>query len=329
MMKIAPFLLVAAVVAAAGWHAGLSDAGSLLPVGPKAGPVGPKLGPVRPKLGPVRPKIAPSPARPKVGRIAVMVLENRSYEQIIGNPDTPYINSLARHGALATEYYAITHPSLPNYIAMTTGGHKGIKTNCATCKAQGRSLVNQLDGAHIPWRAYFESLPARVTSPYVKGAAYNRHYNPFVYSETLDLADLTSNTVNFGVLSHDLATDSLRRFSWIAPNIWHDGHNAKLAAVDRFAARLVPRVVRALGPRGVLFITWDEGRRSDIRGAGGEGGGRIPLIAVGPGARAGARVRGRANHYAFLKTIEASLGLRALGHARGARTPMLSGLLRP
>src|SRR5258706_4231386 len=42
------------------------------------------------------------------------------------------------------------------------------------------------------------------------------------------------------------------QFSWIAPNIWHDGHTAKLAAADRFASRLVPRIVKALGPRGVL-----------------------------------------------------------------------------
>jgi hypothetical protein len=301
-MKIAALLLVAAVVAAVGLHAGGSDAG--------------------------RPDAGSTPTvRPKVGRIAVMVLENRSYEQIIGNPSTPYINSLARRGALATRYYAITHPSLPNYIAMTTGGHRGINTDCATCEAEGRSLVNQLDRARIGWRAYFESIPARVASPYKPGAAYNRHYNPFVYSE-LGRNDLASDIANFGRLSHDLTTRSLRRFSWIAPNVWHDGHNGKLAAVDRFAARLVPRIVRALGPRGVLFLTWDEGQRSDTRGAHGQGGGRIPLIAVGPGARAGSRVRVRANHYALLKTIEASLGLRALGHARGAGTPTLTGLLR-
>jgi hypothetical protein len=264
---------------------------------------------------------------PKLGRVAVMVLENRSYEQIIGNPNAPYINSLARTGALATRYYAITHPSLPNYIALTTGGHKGINTNCATCQAEGRSLVNQLDRAHITWRAYFESLPARVASPYKAGAAYNRHYNPFVYSE-LGRADLASDIANFRGLSHDLATHSLQRFSWIAPNIWHDGHTAKLAAADRFASRLVPRILKALGPRGVLFLTWDEGQRSDIRGAHGEGGGRVPLIAVGPGAKPGARVSVRANHYALLKTLEAGMGLSQLGHARGAATPLLTGLLR-
>jgi acid phosphatase len=309
-MKIAALFLAAAVLAAAGWHAGRSDAGSTNGRPPASFHAGTLT------------------VRPKLGRIAVMVLENRSYEQIVGNPSAPYINSLARKGALATRYYAITHPSLPNYIAMTTGGHKGINTNCAICKAEGRSLVNQLDRARITWRAYFESLPKRVASPFKAGGPYNRHYNPFVYTE-LGRGELASNTVNFGGLSHDLATQTLRRFSWIAPNVWHDGHNGKLAAVDSFAARLVPRIVKALGPRGVLFVTWDEGRRSDTRGANGQGGGRIPLIAVGPGARAGARVGVRANHYALLKTIEAGLGLRALGHARKAGTPVLTGLTQP
>jgi acid phosphatase len=297
-MKLAVVLLAAAVVAAVGWRAGGSEAGT-----------------------------TPMP-RPKIGRIAVMVLENRSYGQVIGNPSAPYINSLTRRGALATRYYAITHPSLPNYIAMTTGGHKGINGDCGTCQAEGRSLVNQLDTAHISWRAYFESLPARVTSPYTHGSAYNRHYNPFVYTE-LGRRDLASDVTNFGGLSRDLASRSLRRFSWIAPNVWHDGHNGTLAAVDSSAARLVPRIVSALGPRGVLFITWDEGQRSDTTGAHGRGGGHVPLIAVGPGARAGARVAVRANHYALLKTIEAGLRVGALGHARQANTPVLTGLLQP
>jgi hypothetical protein len=265
---------------------------------------------------------------PRPARIAVIVLENRSYGQIIGNPRAPYLNSLARRGALATHYYAITHPSLPNYVAMTTGGHAGVTADCSACQSEGRSLVNQLDRAGISWRAYFESLPARVTAPFSKAVPYNRHYNPFVYAETLGPGELASATTNFHGLRQDLATDSLPRFSWIAPNIWHDGHTATLRAADRFAARLVPRVLKALGPRGLLIITWDEGQKSDWSGAHGSGGGHVPLIAIGPAARAGARLAVRANHYALLKTLEASLGLTRLGHARDSATPMLSGLLR-
>jgi hypothetical protein len=249
-----------------------------------------------------------------------MVLENRSYEQVIGNPAAPYLSGLARRGALATHDYALTHPSLPNYLALTTGGYSEITGNCARCDSGARSLANQLDDRGISWHAYFEGIQGNVTSPYSKKAPYNRHYDPFVYTDSLGPADLATDIGNFHALHDDLAAGRLPTFSWIAPSVPHDGHDHSLRAADRFASKLVPKVVRALGPRGVLLITWDEGARSDHRA----GGGRVALIATGPGAARHARVAQRANHYALLHTIEHRLGLEALGHARGA--PVLTGL---
>jgi acid phosphatase len=276
---------------------------------------------------------SPVPSSPRrsvvLNRIAVLVLENRSWGDVMGNPSAPYLNSLARRGALETHYYAITHPSLPNYIALTTGGHKNVNGDCTTCRSSGRSLANQLEAAKISWRAYFESMRNPWTTSLVPGAAYNPHYNPFAYTETLRAPDPTADVTSFAALQRDLEQRALPRFAWIAPNVWHDGHNGKLATVDAFARRLVPEIVAGLGPRGVLFITWDEGRRSDTQGAHGRGGGHIPLLAVGPQARPGARVTVRANHYALLRTIETALRLPLLGHAREASTPLLDGLLRP
>jgi hypothetical protein len=265
---------------------------------------------------------------PPLDHVAVLVLENRSYEQVIGNPRAPYLNALARHGALATQYYAITHPSLPNYLALTTGGHANVNGDCAACRSAFRSLPNQLETAGIPWRAYFESMRNPLATRWARGSAYNPHYNPFAYTQALRAPDPMSDVTSFAALHGDLASHSLPRFAWIAPNVWHDGHNGRLPVVDRFARSLVPKIVRGLGPHGVLFITWDEGRDSDVRGAHGRGGGHVPLIAVGPAARAGARVSTPANHYALLKTIEEALRLPTLGHARDLRTPVLSGLLR-
>jgi hypothetical protein len=271
-----------------------------------------------------------TPARPiSINRIAVLVLENRSYEQVIGNGAAPYLNRLARTGALATHYFAITHPSLPNYVALTTGGHKNVNGDCTACRESGRSLAGQLEAAGISWRAYFESMRDRLSTQWAGGAAYNPHYNPFAYTQALRAPDPASDVTTFASLRRDLTHRSLPRFAWIAPNVWHDGHNGSLRAVDRFASGLVPKVVRALGPRGVLFILWDEGRDSDTRGAHGHGGGRVPLIAVGQAARPGARVTVAANHYALLGTIEAALHVRPLGHARDSQAPMLTGLLRP
>jgi phosphatidylinositol-3-phosphatase len=262
-------------------------------------------------------------------RIAVLVLENRSWGQVIGNRSAPYLNSLAQRGALETRYYAITHPSLPNYVALTTGGHKSVNGDCGLCRSTSRSLANQLETAGISWRAYFESIRNPLTTQDPSGSAYNPHYNAFAYTDALRSPDPTADVTSFAALGRDLRRHTLPRFAWIAPNVWHDGHNAGTAAVDRFARRLVPRIIAALGPRGVLFITWDEGRRSDTQGAHGMGGGHVPLIAVGPAARPHARVTLQANHYALLRTIEAGFHVRPLGHARDSKTPLLSGLLKP
>jgi phosphatidylinositol-3-phosphatase len=273
---------------------------------------------------------APAATLPPPERVAVLVLENRSYEQVIGNPDAPFLNGLAHRYALGTDYFALGHPSLPNYIALTGGDTNGIDGNCTTCDTEKGNLLNQLDAAHVSWRAYFESLRPGAAL-IARTHTYNPHYDPFGYYERLEASDgARDRIVNFVQLRRDLSRHSLPRFAWIAPNVFHDGHNASLAATDRYAAALVPRLLRELGPRGVLYVLWDEGPNSDLRGAGGgQGGGRIPLIAAGGSARTHARDATAANHYALLKTIETQLRLPLLGHAADSSTPLLSGLVKP
>jgi phosphatidylinositol-3-phosphatase len=261
-------------------------------------------------------------------RVAVLVLENRSYGEVVGNPEAPYLNGLARRYALATDYYAIGHPSLPNYIALLGGSTFAIRSDCNGCDVEARSLVGQLDAAGLSWKAYFEDLTSN-RRPGPGTGAYTPHYNPFVYYEGIRSSALgRSRVVDFDELRSDLRRRTLPRFSWIAPGVRHDGHSNSLRAADRFASRLVPQILRALGPHGVLFVTWDEGARSDWSGVDGRrGGGHVALIAAGGDARRGATTPMPANHYALLRTIEAGFDLPPLGRAAGA--PLLGGLLRP
>jgi hypothetical protein len=208
---------------------------------------------------------APPPADggrpfPRPARVAVLVLENRSYEQVIGSASAPYINSLARQHALETHYFAVTYPSLPNYLALTGGSVFGIRDDCVGCDVDGStSLVGQLDATGHTWKAYFEDLDNN-RRPGPLTHLYDPHYNPFVYYETVrGVPRDPSRVVGFDSLRSDLGNGQLPDFVWIAPGVRHDGHKSSLRAADRYAAGLVPRVLHALGPDGILYLTWDEG----------------------------------------------------------------------
>ena len=273
--------------------------------------------------------VAPLPFE-RPSRVAVLVLENRSYDEVIGSPEAPYLNGLARSYALATRYYAVGHPSLPNYLALLGGSTFEIRSDCNGCDVEARSLVGQLDAAGLSWKAYFEDLTSN-RRPGPTTASYDPHYNPFVYYEGIRSSALgRSRVVDFDELRSDLRRGSLPQFSWIAPGVLHDGHSGSLRAADRYASVLVPHILRALGRRGILYVTWDEGARGDWSGVNGErGGGHVALIAAGGDARRGASIAVPANHYALLRTSEAGFGLPALGHAADSDTPLLTGLLRP
>jgi hypothetical protein len=249
-------------------------------------------------------------------RVAVLVLENKEYDQVIGNPAAPYLNSLARNSALATRYYGVTHPSLPNYLALTAGTTFGVSHDCTGCSFGGQNLMTQLSSAGFSWRNYVGGVPsgcylgARATS-YVKAL------NPFVYSRSItDSGSACSNVVPLSNLSADLQTGNLPDFSWITPDLCQDTHHCSVGTGDRFLSQLIPPLVKGLGPHGALFILWDEGVTN--RGLDGtrNGGGHIPAIVVGPDVRPGTRIETPMNHYTTLRELESAFGVPPLRQAR-------------
>jgi hypothetical protein len=261
--------------------------------------------------------------------VAVIVMENEEYGDVVGpssGGQAPYINSLARRYGLATGMYAITHPSLPNYLALTGGSTFGIDSDCTDCSVGATSIVDQLERAHLSWRAYMEDLPR----PCFTGASagdYAKKHDPFAYYTrvTRDPARC-ANIVPATRLAADERAGALPRFAWISPNLCHDMHDCSVSTGDRFLAGLVPALLQALGPRGLLFLTWDEGSSDDAccRLA---SGGHIVTIVAGGGARAHRRLGTPTDHYSVLQTIEDLLGLRRLRGAGCACTPSLQPLL--
>jgi hypothetical protein len=267
------------------------------------------------------------PARASGGHpahIAVVVMENEEYGDIVGSGSTPYINALARLGALATQMYAVSHPSLPNYLALTGGSTFGIDSDCTGCVVRATSIVDQLERAGISWKAYMEDLP----HPCFFGASaggYAKKHDPFVYYRP-DFS-VCHHVVPLSQLAADERHHSLPTYIWVTPNLCHDMHDCDPATGDRFLSRLLPPLLRALGAHGLLFLTWDEGS-SDNGCCRLASGGHIATIVAGPGALRGARMRTPADHYSVLQTIEDLLGLRRLRGAACACTPSLQPLIR-
>lgn len=258
--------------------------------------------------------------------IAVIVMENKEYGDIIGSRSAPFINALAKHYALASGMYAISHPSLPNYLALTGGSTFGISSDCTDCSVGATSLVDQLDAAHISWRAYMEGLPR----PCFSGASsgdYAKKHDPFIYYTRIAGAGARcARIVPLSQLATDEQAHKLPRFIWITPNLCHDMHDCDVATGDRYLSALMPRLLGALGSGGLAFLTWDEGS-SDAGCCRLAAGGHVVTIVAGTGARRGARMTTPADHYSVLQAVEDLFHLPRLRGAACACTPSLAPLI--
>jgi predicted small secreted protein len=271
-------------------------------------------------------QVAP-PATAAGGRshVVTLLMENEEADAILGRPDAPYINRLASRYAVATRSYGVTHPSLPNYLALTSGATHGITTDCTDCHVGARNIVDQLDAAGLSWKAYMEGLPQPC---FLGGGAgrYAKKHDPFAYyDDVASDAARCRRIVPLTQLTTDLRRGTLPTYSFISPDLCHDMHDCDVATGDRFLAGLVPSLLRALGPHGFLVLTWDEGS-SDAGCCGGAAGGRILTLVAGPDVRRGARWAAPVDHYGVLATTEDALGLPRLGAAADARNGSLRAL---
>jgi hypothetical protein len=260
-------------------------------------------------------------------RIIVVVEENHSFDQITGSPDAPFFSRLASQGTQLTAYFAITHPSLPNYIAMISGDTQGITSDCGDCNVDAPNLVDELEQAGISWKAYMEDLPAPCSDAHRVGP-YAKKHDPFMYFASIrDDPARCAKVVPAGQLDADLRAGRLPRFVFITPSLDHDMHGAGEGGNDRALIRAGDDWLRALYEKLAssaawrgdtrLVVTWDEGAAGgELTGCCGglATGGHIPAVVVGPRVPAG-RDGADYDHYALLHSIEAAFHLRFLGHA--------------
>jgi phosphatidylinositol-3-phosphatase len=270
-------------------------------------------------------KAATRPRQARTARpshLIVVMEENHSFEEIEGSPAAPFLNHLASHGTLLTRYYAITHPSLPNYVALLSG-HTPIRSNCRGCTFPGPNLVDQLEARHISWAAYLQGLP-RPCSTVASAGAYTTLVDPFMHAADIRHHPARCDRVlPFSRFPADLAAGRLPSVVFVMPDLHHEMHSGPIRVADAWLHRFVGQLQASpvWGQDTRLVITFDESTRHDVRSCchGLARGGRIPTVVAGP------RIPQRLDatlysHYSLLRSIEAPFGLPFLGHAADPAT---------
>jgi len=242
---------------------------------------------------------------PRYTHVVWIVLENVGYP-VVGSHDAPYLNSLGAKCALATNDTAVAHPSLPNYIALTSGTTQGVVDDLdpSSHPLAGPSIFSELNGN---WKSLVESMPSacdRVTS-----GSYAARHNPAVYYPSLE-PYCSSNDVPLSMPLHFAPA-----FTFISPNICNDMHSCPVSTGDRWLSRIVPQILVSPQYRSkslVLFITFDE---NDAQASN-----RIPTWVIAPSVRVGQKVALAFTHYSLLRTTEELLHVALLGSANSARS---------
>ena len=271
-------------------------------------------------------------------------MENHDANQIFGNTaDAPYLNRLANSYGIATRYYGVTHPSLPNYLAAISGSFQGVFDDCVagvvcggvTHMFGGQTLVDQLEAHSLTWKAYMQALLA---VGYTGGYAglYGQKHDPFMYFSSIrNNPARMQRIVPLAQLNADIAAGALPNFVWITPDVCHDMHGASdsgiagcatydgiIALGDAFIQSLVPQIMHssAWNEGSVIVITWDEGNTSAgcCKSPAGNGGGNVPLIVItSQGPHHIVLSSADYNHYSLLGTIEQLWGLSCLANTCG------------
>src|SRR5256714_4251981 len=191
-----------------------------------------------------------SPPASTSSHVFVIVMENRSFEQAMAGG---YTATLARKYGVATNYHGVAHPSLPNYLAMTSGSTWGVADDGYHSLPQ-TGLGHELTQAGITWRAYMEGMTSSCLS---SSYPYALKHNPFPYYGSR----CPSEVVPFSRFSSDMRKGDVPRFVWITPGLCNDGHDCSTSVADEWLSRVVPDIqaTDAWKQGGVLILTWDEG----------------------------------------------------------------------
>jgi len=266
-----------------------------------------------------------------IEHVVIVVMENEEASSVIGNSSAPYENLLASRYALAGDYFAVSHPSLPNYLAMISGTTFGVTTDClpSQCSFPNSTVATLLDSHQLSWKEYAESMPTNCSQANSPDLLYAPRHDPFLYFDPITGNDGEGTTsaycdthvVPLDQLSTDLAAGDLPAFSMVTPNLCDDAHSCPLSVGDHWLSTFVPQIVDSSSfGSTALFITYDEGATN--LGPSPLDGGRVVCLLVSPFAKQGYVSDVQYSHYSLLATAEALLKIGNLGRNDSTAAPM-------
>ncbi|KAI6136995.1 phosphoesterase family-domain-containing protein [Pisolithus sp. B1] len=227
--------------------------------------------------------------------------------------------NLSTQGITLSAYYAVTHPSEPNYIASVGGDFFGlfdddfeaIPTNMST-------IVDLLDEKNIGWAEYQENMPTdgyqgyNFTNP-DNYTYYVRKHNPLIiYNSVAQNSTRAARIRNFNDFAYDVGNNTLPQWIFVTPNLRDDGHDTDVAyASDWLSFWLVPLLQdpNFNTPRTLILLTFDENETYTINN-------QVYSILLGgviPANSLNTTDDTFYTHYSIISTIENNWSLGNLG----------------
>jgi len=258
------------------------------------------------------------------GHVFLVPLENANYTDAIGSSTMPYLNGLANKYGLAKQYYADTHPSIGNYLMLTTGQ---ILTNDdsqtpLTFPVSADNVVRELIASGKSWKQYAESIPSvgyiGGDSSCCGGPFYTRHA-PLPYMTDAQTTSQLTNIVPFTQLATDLANNTLPNYGFLTPNGCNDAHDCGLDVADNWLKTNIDSLIKSaqFQKDGLLVIVFDESGNDDTHG-----GGNVAAVIISPFAKTGYQSTTVYQHESVLRLMLEGLGVKTLPGAAATAPKM-------
>ncbi|KAF8272437.1 phosphoesterase family-domain-containing protein [Lactarius quietus] len=278
-----------------------------------------------------KPTVVPGSA---FDRFIFIILENTDFAT--ANSTATFAN-LTTQGILLDQYYAVTHPSEPNYIASVGGDFWGLgDDNLYHIPPNISTIVDLLAAKDISWASYQENMPAdgyegfnfsSVNYLNASAAPYTfyvrKHNGLIIYDSIASNETRRANIRNFNDFAVDCNASAIPQWVWVTPNMLDDGHDT---TIDYTASWLDFWLLPLLNDtnfndnRTLILLTFDETETYTINNQ---------IYAVLLGGAIPDTLRGSVDstyytHYSSLSTVEANWGLGSLG--RGDTNKTLSNV---